>query len=575
MDAKIATWQSYLTTGIVAVIFAPGFVYSANLEQAQLRHIAFICAELVAGLVLLVASSTYLRGRTIGERPTASFVTALLASVIFVVSIRLFSEFLLHLEIEKNALPRAANAVLAVTIWQIYLSVVVSDTKKFRIADEELELALAKEKKLELVAVEQLESLRLRVAGEVTAALNVAFEKLAMRNRLDQTSAQLRDLIDAVIKPLSERLSSREPDDVDFYLSEAETGKARRSTLKKALITVVNVRPFDRAVVPAAIAVLTNFSRYWAGDPVPPWALFILCWADFTVLMHFGAVLQKAIQQKVSQKVWFALAIGYTIFASAFDALLTQVVFQQLSPIRFLELFTGSILVLAVSAIGRGLYLDRKKVLDEMRVTTSRLTWMNARLRQLIWVEKRRLARLVHGDIQSRIMATALSIELGVQDQSELKNSLEALRKNCELALVLPVNQTSFITFIESLQELWSASLLIENQIPEELIRTVELDSVLVDTLIELVREGVTNSVKHGSATKITVKANTSPDAISPGSSLLFIQLEDNGISKSDLESRRGSGSILLDQITASWQLIRGEFGTTLAASIPLRLNVL
>lgn len=573
MDAKIATWQSYLTTALVTVTFAPELVYSANAQQAQLRHLAFIGAQLVVGLFWVVASRTYLRGKTIGESKMASFASVFLASAMFVYSVRVFSEFVLHLDIEKNVLPRAANGVFAFAIWQIYLAVAVSDTKKFRIAVEEHELALAKEKKLELVAVEQLESLRLRVAGEVTSALNVAFDKLAVRNRLGQTSEQLRELIDAVIKPLSETLSSREPEEIDLYVSKSDTGRARRTSLEKALITVANVKPFDRSVVPAAVAVLTNFSRYWAGDPVPPWALFILCWADFTFLMHFGVVLQKTVQRKVRQNTWFTYAIGYTLFAAAFDALLTQSVFRQWSPVRFIELFTGSALVLAVSAIGRGLNLDRRNVLDEIRMTTTRLSWMNARLRQLIWVEKRRLARLVHGDIQARIMATALNIELRVQDETELTNALKTLRENCEQALVLPVNQTSFIEFIESLQELWSASLQIENQITEELVRTIELDPVLVDTLIELVREGVNNAVKHGKAKKITIKGLASPEVISSGTGLLIVDLEDDGVALNESDSRRGSGSVLLDQITASWQLKKGEQGATLSASVPLRLN--
>lgn len=574
LDARVITWQAFVVTAVITVGFAPQLAQAVDLGESQLRRLAFFLAQVLVGLVLLFANFTYLRGKRVRDAKFLSIATVFLVSFIFVLAIRLISQYALNLDDALEAGPRSANGLIAMAMWQFFIAVVVSETEKFRTLVDELEIEIRKGQTLEVISVERLERLRARVAGEVTAALNEAFSKLAIRSKIEQKSKQLRELVDAVIKPLSQNLANREPDEQELLANELDPKTIRRLSVSRVLYAVSRKRPFDVRVAPLAVAVLTHFSRLWAGEGVTPTWILIFTWANLTLLMSLGTLIQKALQLRLSDRAWLVVTVLFTTAASAFDAAATQVVFGQFETIRFIGLFVSDFLVLSLSALIRGVSIDRLRVIGELQAATDRVSWMNARLNQLIWVEKKRLSRMVHGDIQSRIIATALNIELSDKTDAETRASLEALRAKCEGALMNPVQSVSLASFIESLQTIWQDTVLIENNINGAALEAIDNDPVTVDTVSEFIREAITNAAKHGKASKVCIEAtllDEDQDSASPAKKLQ-LEIRDNGKTDNRIENfEPGQGSDIFSQISLSWNLTETEDGFLLSAVIPIK----
>ncbi|MFM6939964.1 MAG: hypothetical protein ACKOUD_05035, partial [Rhodoluna sp.] len=436
------------------------------------------------------------------------------------------------------------------------------------------ELEIETGQSIELDAISRLENLRAKVASQVTAALNRAFANLADRNKLHHASAELSGLIDEVIKPLSESLSKREPDQAELETHQSYSKSVHRISFMQVVRTIAKVRPFEFRVAPVALVLVSTFTRYWDANGLAPVIILAISWITMVTLMVGGTWLHRTFQPRLHEFIWLALAVTYMVFSAVVYALVTQRLFEHWGWTRFLGLVFAGCVVMFSSALGFGVSLERQRVIAELESATAKVAWMNARLGQLIWVEKRRLSRLVHGDIQSRIIATALSIELLSQSPEEVEGALETLRNRCQAALLAPVEGSSLEDFISSLKSLWSVSLDIDNRISANLMADIQSDPILVDTLIECIREAVTNAAKHAKAKRITIDAHMSLAHADDQTDSRRLVLRISNVGKSpEVEGsiETGQGSIMFAEVSLAWSLRATEDGAMLTAEIPMR----
>lgn len=554
--------------------FAPELVHATSLGEARDRRLAFAVGQVAAGVFQLVASRTYLKHKTVKASPFASIATVFASSLIFVIGARVTATQAFHLVDQPDLIARGISGILAMVVWQVFFAIVVSETHLFRRAVESLEIQYEKGRQIEAMSLGQLASLRGKVSSEISQALDRAFTQLAHRNSLQRKSAQLRELVDQVVKPLSESLLNREPDENDLSEAQWDSNNLRRFSLIRVLDASLGSRPFDIRLAPLTVATLTYFSRFWSSEHVSPPTIFAFCWLDLTLLMALGTAIQSIIQHRQSARAWRCTAIGYTLLASLFDAFATQYLFKQNSPERFIGLFTADIFGLTVTALGRGVALERKNVLKAISNATKRVEWMNSRLKQLVWVERKRLSRMLHGDIQSRIMATALSIELNDAPDYATQEALTKLRQECESALLRSQQRKSLRQFIAELRELWSATVNIENLIPEETMAQISTDQVLIDAVVELIRESVTNAVKHGKATRISITGSLTnwDSGVGDSSKTLRLDIKNNMTGKPiTYQNRSVQGSALFNELCLEWELTTGNTETELVLQIPVK----
>lgn len=159
----------------------------------------------------------------------------------------------------------------------------------------------------------------------------------------------------------------------------------------------------------------------------------------------------------------------------------------------------------------------------------------------------RESARILHGTVQTRLIACAVAIERA-SETGDVKAFQAALREARDV-LTEPVGPeaaetTTLVDEVQRKVSLWSGLCAIDVEI------TPGLDDIGGRTARDVgrvVEEGLSNAIRHGAATDIQVRiTGTSADVL--------VEIDDNGAGPQD--GSRGLGSSLLDSVSNSWELI-------------------
>ncbi|MDF9809858.1 signal transduction histidine kinase [Aurantimicrobium minutum] len=217
-------------------------------------------------------------------------------------------------------------------------------------------------------------------------------------------------------------------------------------------------------------------------------------------------------------------------------------------------------------------------------VGTSRrmLREINAELRQANVEMKRQLvtenaearhfeeavSRILHGPVQDAIWASVLRIELLPAGSKLSTADLDQVRQPITDALQLLREPEALTQNIEEsvreLIELWSGAVSIKLDIEPELLISIAQSEKTNSALSELLREAISNAIRHGDATEVSVLLKRSPD-----SKDIELHVSNNGEPVSG-NSLPGIGTQLLNDLTLSWT--RQNLGgmVVLDAVIPL-----
>jgi len=182
-----------------------------------------------------------------------------------------------------------------------------------------------------------------------------------------------------------------------------------------------------------------------------------------------------------------------------------------------------------------------------------------------MWVERTRLMRYVHGNIQSKIRAAAS------RSGDLTPNQLESLKEECLSMLDLEASPVSFEEFISQTQRVWDGIMTIESHVQPEVLKLLEQDPFANAAVIETVREGALNAVRHGHAKHARLLVEIEENS---QGRILRLHLENDGDLISP-DSDSGFGTTVLDDSTSSWTLENLPNGVVLKAEIPASLGSL
>lgn len=183
----------------------------------------------------------------------------------------------------------------------------------------------------------------------------------------------------------------------------------------------------------------------------------------------------------------------------------------------------------------------------------------NRRLAQLA----RESARVLHGKVQTRLVACAIAIERAAasEDTQAFLAAMEEARDALATAsLDDAAPPTSVQEEVERKAGLWSALCRIDVDITDDTPAT--LAPTVIRDVGRVVEEGLSNAVRHGRATAIVVRVQRQGD-------VLVVEVEDDGDGPG--RGRPGLGSALLDSVSRSWELRAAPNGSLLRVRLQVR----
>jgi signal transduction histidine kinase len=497
----------------------------------------------------------------------ANLSLAAVAGIIRVVWVGEFS-FLQGLAPEFNLFTRVGSGVILGVLLFVAVTNVLEINKDYSIALKKL-----------LRTQNQLNQLRKATRKEVTKThFDLALDtRRVVEPRLGEIARLLKS------RQLSQKLRSSITRDLsDILESQVKPLNHNLRALSKSLDRPNTFRAVSRATlfrIPAGVQADLAISPFWILVlllGVLPFSVYIFegsVWALLGVAISFFNYMLISIVRVLLMRqalVPLATAIGQYLLLiiqlGLIDLFLLLVAGYPASSAPFVVLMTVISLLFTILAVGLEAVQEHNRTdfLTQIAKNNSRIERELGLLNQRVWVEKRRWALTIHGTVQASLTAALARLKAGDLSSADLekisKHVVQAKRglsgpkaKSFDLKLA-----------IKQQKKTWEGIMNVQ-----VITRGPEFENLAADLWAgfcanEIIKEGLSNAFRHGSAKKVVVEF----ESLKPGFVTIKITNDGKSLSKT---RKNGLGSQLLDEIAYPWSLTNvPKVGTILRAQIPV-----
>ena len=420
-------------------------------------------------------------------------------------------------------------------------------------------------------SVEQTRSQLLNSTKKLlTSSLDSAFAKTrAKEKNYAQLVDELFRISDEVIRPLSHELTGV----IREELPSAPPIKPRRVPLRAVLSNSNNFSSFNPVQITLIVALISSpvliltpqlgeIFSWFAGIVI----VFLAHYLSKQFLTPLFLKLPKPLKGFLNSLV-YSLPVGLLFFVITLDIPATN----GLGAFVFLYGALVGLILGWLIALSDGFRYAREDVLELLTNANNELMWVETRLQSQLWLDQKRLALIVHNDVQATILSAGLSLKKAMQSGDEaVKKQLPALRKLIATSLQLDQRERE-VTCIEDVvtqvNNTWGALITTSLSVKPDASALLAEDTLASEVCAEVIREFVTNSLKHGQATLATVFVSYEDG------NTLALTLGNNGKALSSVASFSGLGSYFLDAVTLSHALTNANGGVELRVEVPVAVS--
>jgi signal transduction histidine kinase len=376
---------------------------------------------------------------------------------------------------------------------------------------------------------------------------------------------KLQSLINDTLRPLSSQLASNLPK-LELVRLDPKAFRFRWNTALAQLRLRESSRPYTIGVILASLAV-NGFVQY-----LPEISAISLLLLSF-VLIASGLMFSRFVlaiwvdRLPPGIRVFAVLAVLFLVGFGGGMAVLSLGDDPVLAYTLSVNGGVASALLGAVFGLNFAATKEIESIEQQLKNYEHRLRWTIAALNGQHWMQKKQFARKIHGPIQSEVAAAAIRIERSLST-GEVTESGEAALQNLRDRLAKILDDTKGTSAVRpvlaEIAETWHGLCQVNISMADDVEQALKLDSICVETVLEIAREACSNAIRHGSAQHIELSVEmTEPD-------LVLLTVKNDG-TKIDGQARRGVGSAYLDDCTYEHDLVMTEAGATLTATIPYR----
>ena len=527
--------------------FGVGIIFDQTRSDATFEY-RLISATIgyIATIIPLLIARIFLPNKPRPSRPALLMAIFALAGLIRGVTILEFSILSGQFQ-EGELLYRLVGGPLFTLIALVLNAIVASNYARHKealvlLAAERLRLQVRSAGVLARVQQQQEE-----LASKVETLIRPAIRKIQETFTSDSSSAviiSLRNAADEVVRPLSREVAEGQ-DDLNF---ESEPTAVR---VKSALPKRIILGEFLIPVWAATMSIGLLFSSALLLE-TPVTALLVLSLIFFLILA-FGRIMQVLTKslEIPTFLAWFMVPLIYAFPLTAFFVLKPMINMQttntQISTVIVFEWVLGLLLFFA-----QIVQLQRRETTERLGEVNQQLEVISSRLSQELWLNRKRLAALLHGPLQAALYASAMGMaqttnptpEYLIKVQKDIETALEQLNNPNRL------ESETLLSVLNQVKELWSDSVEVEIEIPAELEAAITKEPLTCEATIELTRELVTNSIKHGHARWVKVVINQ----IDP--TRFSVEVTDNGKALAE-GATPGYGTKVLNELSLNWERTR------------------
>ena len=489
------SWWVSLPLALMASVFGGAL--------AGLPLVPFALAALAVNVVLIVplvvVRATYLSSRPRPSRPVMAVVTfavlGALRSLAMVGVAAAMGYADLVTILWEWPLMGAIGAMFAMSV----IAVVVDSVREHRAATSRLLALQASLRQINEIESARLAELEAEFVRDVEEQVLIALEEVRASQPATGPEAgrSLREVSEAVVRPLSHQLAAAEPWSAPAPVTPRERWTRKVGDLVRLVGPVNPIGPvlvFEAAVLPFILA------RF---GPAPAFLNLI---AGSLILIGLGLVIRRA--WRVPRRPWLnlmGLGLGYAV-SFVVAALSVSGLFVALGqpPLPF---WNGVVIypLLALAWALLDAVLERRVELEvELAESLAREAQAAEQLRSRVTSMQRRIAKILHSVVQGELVTSAVSLAR-TDNRGAVAAEIDRVSASIVERLHAKESRVDSRERILDLLSLWSAALTVDLDVDDDLWAVLDVDADLREAVVDVLAEGLTNAVRHGSGPSVQV----------------------------------------------------------------------
>jgi signal transduction histidine kinase len=380
----------------------------------------------------------------------------------------------------------------------------------------------------------------------------------------DRALQELRATIEDVVRPVSH--------DLDRQVTEV-TGPAPESPTARIMWPkVLSNSTLGQPIRPLIFSVWSFISAlffaprlwgFWQGITVSVIVGVVPYLILFVIRPFWGRIAggrTAPVRAMIFTSVLFVLSLIGTSVAGVVSGLINTFV-PLILPQTGLWVLTGW-----VTAVLPSLRDETQRVLAELDEVSVRLKEELVRINTAYRLQQKAIARALHGPIQDAMSVGSFKLAAAIQNGTATPELVDEVRELISGTLALLEREDkqapSLERSLEDFAELWEGMVDLSWEIDPGAAQTLEEHYITAATATELVREAISNSVRHGAAKSVLIE-------VFGEESNLALRVSNDGKPYQPTDST-GLGTTLLNELSLGWNI--GQVGnlTVLNATIPV-----
>lgn len=208
---------------------------------------------------------------------------------------------------------------------------------------------------------------------------------------------------------------------------------------------------------------------------------------------------------------------------------------------------------------------QRVTAVEETKEANAQLGLLISGLRQELWINRRRLALILHGPVQGALYAAAIKLgraeTLAGSVVDEVQADLtEALKQLDEVSKFDP---TVIRQQFADIADLWFGTCNVSFAVSNSVYDVMVAHPHAAECVLEIAQEAIVNAIKHGEASRIDVTIHNRSAGV------LTVVIENDG-NQGTGNVLPGLGTRILDEITHTWKRDFTARGVVLTAEVSL-----
>lgn len=550
------------------ILFATGFAFGSSEIYAISIHVLDLVAG--AGGFLAFWALRFLRSRFISQSLQTN-VFIWLASGAVAAGAPNLALFALTGDVPESLLVQLPLGLISYPTLMAISALAISNWRaaRIRLADLYLQRQELAERQLRLN--DEVDLIRGRMKNEIRSQLKSALESTENQLRIAdpasylQASAQLRAVIDNVLRPLSWTISS------DAFQVSSDQG-LDKETPSKEVRGGLQTRPQSVRRTRVSLSRLTAPQLFGLAALifVIPAAVFVEglvggVSAVISALLNL-VVLTAVRRSKRSPRLqpWVG-AVLITLLVTA-TSLISPALFLGFNqPLVFAGgVVVGFFMVGLFSSILMAFATMRVENIQESIDINKELNNLLDQLRQQIWVAKTELAKTVHGTVQSKLLVASLKLANHQQESGIARAALLDIQE--AISSIDGGDQPEVINIADSLSNLkssWAGACNISVLADHETCDLIDQDPIARACVMEVLRETAANAAKHSGAPFLNIHIEALPGQ--------NIKLQTRSRGKIESGSTPGFGTQVIAAATTRWDVRQVDEFVEISATVALK----